>query len=143
MITDALCLLSNAQALTATAVSTNAYDLGGASRNVGAGEQLAIVFSVDVAAASDTGGTFQFGVITDDAEALGSNTNLTAIAIPQASLVAGFTFALAIPPLVAERYIGAEYTLGGTNPTVTVTAFIAPMSFAGKFIANPDGFTIV
>ena len=45
MITDAFLRLSDAQALTTTAVSTNTIDLG-VARDVGAGEEIYVYFTV-------------------------------------------------------------------------------------------------
>ena len=54
MYIDNLLKLSDAQALTATAVATNVVDLG-VARSVGNGEPMAVVFSVGVAADQTTG----------------------------------------------------------------------------------------
>ena len=47
---DAQTLLSDAQALTATAVSTNSYDKGAAGNDIANGQPLGIEITVDVAA---------------------------------------------------------------------------------------------
>ena len=50
---------------------------------------------------------------------------------------------LPIPPgSKTERYLGLQLTLGGTTPTITVDAFIAPLSFLGGWKAYADGFSI-
>lgn len=122
--------LSVAQALTATAVSTNAIDLGVASNFIGSGEPMTVFFNVTVAADVANGDeTYAFNLISDDAAALSSPTTLTgSFAIARATLTAGYRFAIAVPIGVAERYFGVQYTLGGTTPTLTISAHLVPRS---------------
>jgi hypothetical protein len=122
MIIDSLLELSDAQALTASADATNVVDLGSA-RQVGAGRPLFVHFSVDVAADfTTTDETYQFNIATGSAATLG--TVLNERAILAATLVAGYQFQMAIPVEALDRYIGVEYVLAGTTPTITVSAWI-------------------
>lgn len=137
-------LLSDSQALTATAVSTNAYDTGAANGegDLGSGEPMCIEFNVEVAADATTGDeTYTFAVIESAATNLGSATTLASRTIAASLLVAGYTFALAIPPTIL-RYVGANYTLAGTTPTVTVSANIKPLSMVEQRVVHPDAITI-
>jgi hypothetical protein len=146
MLYDAQTLLSDAQALTATANSANVYDCG-SDRNIGIGEALGVRVTVDVAADGTTGDeTYTVKVVTDDNAALSSATDVTgAVSIPRGS-AAGSTFIIPIPPnTTMERYIGLTYTLGGTTPTVTVTAAILPMSMidvSGSSVYYAAGYTV-
>ena len=87
MITDALLQLSSAQAVTASAVSTNTIDLGSAQDKSPGGEMFA-VFTIDESFATAT--SVQFQIITSAAANLGSPTVLAETpAIAIASLTAG------------------------------------------------------
>jgi len=60
-------------------------------------------------------------------------------------LVVGYKFAIPVPPTSAgddERYIGIRYTTAGTTPTITVSAFLTPMSMIDATVDYADGFTI-
>ena len=143
MLLDAQTLLSDAQALTATANSTNVYD-SGSDRNLGIGEPLAVKITCDVAIGGTTP-TATAKITTDDNSSLSSKTDLTG-AVSLAGLAAGGSVILVIPPdTVAERYIAVTYTLGGTSPTITVTAWIAPLSMldtSGASVYYAKGYTV-
>lgn len=125
MITDALLTLSSAQAVTASAVSTNTIDLT-AIRDVGAGEQVEVYFNVDTTVTAAGAATVNFQVITSAAAALTSPTILAQTdAIPKASLTAGVRFAIQVPRAQltekGQRYLGVQYTVA-TGP-LTAGAF--------------------
>jgi len=128
MILDKELLLSDEQAVTATAVSTNTIDLSAALRDIGAGEQIYAVVVVDVDFAAAGAATMVIGLITDDDEALSSPTTiLSTPAIGKAALTAGrVPIVIPVPPNIAERYLGLNYTVA-TGPMTAgkVTAFIA------------------
>jgi hypothetical protein len=144
MIIDAQCLLSDAQAVVADAVSTNNYDSGGAGNDITEGEPLGIGITVDVAADHTTGDeTYTFEAIEDDDAALGSPVILNSRTILAADLAVGSRHILPIPPGSKRlRYLGINYNVGGTTPTITVTAFIAPLSFLGGWKAHAKGYTV-
>lgn len=129
---DGECQLSASQAVTTDAVSTNAYDLGAAGIDIGVGEPLVVDVNVEVAADKATGDeTYSFEVIQSAASALSSPDVLVARTIPAATLVAGYTFQIEVPPgAVTKRYLGLNYNTGGTTPSITVSAFIQPRSMA-------------
>ena len=127
MLVDKELLLSNEQSLTATAVSTYSVNLG-AVRDVGKGKQLFVVVVIDTAVAvADAAKTLAISLITDDAEGLGSATTiLTLPTIAGSLLTAGRTpIVIAIPPGIAEQYLGLTYTLSTTFTAFKVTAFVA------------------
>lgn len=149
MILDAQTLLSDAQAVTADAASTNTIDLGNVTpkNDIGNGEPLVAVFTVDVAADATTGDeTYEFQVIQSANADLSSPDILVKTDtsyITRATLIAGYQLVLPIPPgLVTKRYLGAYYNVGGTTPTITVTASVVPQSFVPKIKSYADGFTI-
>lgn len=142
MFLDAYNQFSDSQALTATALSTNVIDLSTA-RSLGNGEPMCVVFNVEVAADQTTGDEdYTFAVeVASDAGITTARKELgrlifesgtpTAPALDADLLVAGFKFAIPLPPTTTgydERYIGVRYTLAGTTPTITVSAHLMPMS---------------
>lgn len=145
MILDSQLLFSDAQALTATAVSTNVIDLG-ADRDIGVGEPMAVVVSVDVAADFTTADeTYQIDVQTGSTV---TPTTVIARRIPvvtatPATNVLATGKKIVIPlPHDNERYLRLNYTLGGTTPTLTVTSWLSPLSMVDSNQQYPDGFTI-
>ena len=144
MIIDAQCLLSDAQAVTADAVSTNTYDSGAAGNDITEGEPLGIGITVDVAADFTTGDeTYTFEAIQDDDAALGSPLILASRAILASALTLGSRHVLPIPlGSKTLRYLGLNYNVAGTSPTITCTAFIAPLSFLGGWKAHAKGATV-
>lgn len=146
MMTDAQLLFSDAQAITADAASTNLIDLS-AARQIGQGEPMGIAILVDVAADfTTTDETYEFELQTDDNEAFSSAADVIAQTITAARLTAGSLHVIPISPSILpllERYIRLRYDVGGTTPTITVTAWLAPLStLAGRAPIYPDGFTI-
>jgi len=142
MITDKLLRVSEDQALTTTAVSTNTIDLS-VARDMGEGTDLFMNFAVTAAL---TGGTsVKFEVISSAAAALTSPTVIgSSDAIVSASLVAGKNVAVRVNPDIAgvgQRYIGARYTIVGTYTAGTVTAdVVASVQDGKKFYAS--GFVV-
>ena len=60
-------------------------------------------------------------------------------------LVAGFTFAIPIPPTDLDedgQFLGVEYTLAGTSPTITVDCWIAPLKDVDLYVSYADNVTI-
>lgn len=149
MFNDAQHQFSDAQALTVTAVSTNVIDLG-VDRNAGIGEPLCVLITVDVAADGTTGDeTYKFDLQTDDnvgfasPEILSSRTVSALPEIPRAAAAAGFKLVLDVPnDLRCERFLRMNYTLGGTTPTITVTAQLLPRSMVQAEAVYPRGYTI-
>jgi hypothetical protein len=143
MITDKLLRVSEDQALTTTAVSTNTIDLS-VARDMGEGQELFMNFAVTAAL---TGGTsVKFEVIQSASADLSSPTVIGSTdAVVTASLVAGYNTAVRVNPQIGskgQRYIGARYTISGTYSAGTVTAdVVATIQDGKKFYAS--GFTVV
>lgn len=143
MITDKLLRVSEAQALTTTAVSTDKIDLSTA-RDMGEGEDLFMVFTVGTAMAGGTSINFQ--VTVADNEALTTNATTIGMSgvILTAALTAGAQFMVRLNPLVGSlgrRYLGATYTIVGTMSAGTVTAdIVTDIQDGKKFYAS--GFTV-
>lgn len=141
MITDQLLRVSNAQAVTTTAVSTDTVDLGQA-RDIGAGENLYMNFTVGTAFAGGTSTEFQ--VISSASADLSSPTVLgSSGAIATAGLTAGKRLAVRVNPTIngnGQRYFGARYVVSGTNTAGTVTADVVHGVQDQKSYAS--GFTV-
>tara|TARA_R110000824_G_scaffold76487_6_gene193732 strand:+ start:241 stop:714 length:474 start_codon:yes stop_codon:yes gene_type:complete len=156
MYIDKLLKVSDAQAFTATAVGTNVIDLS-VARGIGNGEPMAMVFSVGVAADQTTGDedyTFDVEYATNAAQSTGAQLmgrrifesgTPTAPAQDADLLVAGFVFAIPIPPTTGTedgQFLGIRATLAGTTPTITVDAYVAPLADVSQYIAYADNVTI-
>lgn len=144
MFLDAQNLFSDAQAVTADATSTNVIDLKASSSNLGDGEPLAVLITVDVAADATTGDeTYEFEVHTDGVAAMSSSTELVARTIAASALTAGSQHVIPIPPGAAfEQFLALKYDVSGTTPTITVTAALLPLSMIQKQKAYADNIVI-
>jgi hypothetical protein len=149
MYIDAQQLFSDAQALAGTAVSTNVINLG-SLRFFATGEPVGVMFSVDVAAdVADADETYQFDIQTDDNAGFATPVVLARLAFgvagfPAASkLAAGYKFAISLPKCdLLESYLRVNYTLGGTTPSVTVTAHLVPLSMVPMEHTYADAIVI-
>lgn len=122
MIIDKLLQVSDAQAVTATAASTDVIDAGHAGRDIGAGEQLFAVFTVSEAAAAAGAATVVFAV-QDSANNSDFVSVVATAPIGKADLVVGKHIVLPLPPGM-RRYVRAHFTVA-TGPLT-----------AGKFSAQ-------
>ena len=143
MITDFQCVLSNAQALTATANSTNIYDTGSVYDSGRGIETMGVLVTVDVAADFTTGDeTYSFTVTTDNDVAFGSATTLVTKTVAAGALAAGDRVIIPLGVGI-EQYVRVTYTLGGTSPSVTVTTEFKAMSDIATETQNlPTGYTV-
>ncbi len=142
MILDKQLALSEAQAVTgaATSASTNLIDLSVLRPNLGSGKDLFVVVNVDVAAGGTTP-TMAVLIQTDDNEAFSSAaTILTGPTIAAAGLALSTQLVYQVPPTSMERYMRLAYTLGGTSPTITVSAHIVENYHLSPNYAS--GFTV-
>jgi hypothetical protein len=126
MYVDKFMLFSDAQAVTASAASTDYADLL-AVRNIGVGENLYVVVTVDVALTDgDSNSTVQVSLEGDSATTFTPDGSQVLFTIP-ALAAAGAKYIARISPDFASnyRYIRLYYTVAGGNLTTgTFTAFI-------------------
>jgi hypothetical protein len=147
MFSDNLLRLSSAQAFTSgTTVSTNTIDFGNPSvlRNVGDGVPMTLVIVVTTAASSANGNeTYEFDLIQSSSANLSSPDVLEQRVISRTALTAGTFVFLPIPPgAITKEYVGYQAVLGGTAPSVTVTAQLMPQNMIERFLAYAKGYTI-
>lgn len=129
MIIDSQLEFSNAQAVTATAISTNVYDqrvTANLLRDIGAGDDLYIAITCQEAALAAGAATVTFSLESDDNAGLSSATvHFATAAIGKAALVVGMNpIYIKLPVGSYERFLGVRYTVG-TGPLT-----------AGKFTAQ-------
>lgn len=127
MIFDNNLMFSDAQAVTATAASTNTIDLGatgrvlgdtnGVKRDVGKGEDVKLLVQVVEAfdsAAND--GTLKIDLELDSTETFTPDTSITLGTFTEAQLVAGFQTPFDdLPKGTDLRYARLKYTVGGSG----------------------------
>ena len=144
MYLDAQTLLSDSQAFSATAFSTNTYDSGAATDDISVGSVIGIGMTVDTAADFTTGDETYIMEVVQSANAnLSSPDVLNSMAILASALTLGAKHFLAIPPKrKTKRYLGLRLTLAGTTPSVTVTAWILPANMWQAEAVYPDNITI-
>ena len=141
MILDSLLKFSDAQALTATAVSTNVVPLS-LDRDIGIGEPMGVVITVGVAADSTTGDeTYQFQLQADDNDSFSSASVIGDVTVVAASLAAGDKVVIPIGHS-NEAFLRLNYVLGGTTPSVTVDALLQPLSMIDGTATYASGYSI-
>lgn len=115
-------LFSAAQAITATAASTNVIDTGS---NKDVGKYGDIPLLIQVVEGFNNLTSLTVTVQTDDNSAFSSAADVLSMTIPLASLVLGYKSPVITLPMKMERYIRLNYTVTGTAPTTgKVTAGI-------------------
>jgi hypothetical protein len=127
MYVDALLLFSDAQAVTAAAGSTNTVDLG-VVRNVGVGEELYVVVSVDVAFTDGSSDSTLTVELEGDSTDTITPDDVQRLFIIPALAAAGAKYIARISPGFAAnyRYLRLKYTPNNGNlSTGSLTAFIA------------------
>ncbi|WDA32585.1 Bbp16 family capsid cement protein [Klebsiella pneumoniae] len=122
MLLDQQALFSAAQAITATAASTNVIDTGS---NKDVGKYGDIPLLIQVVEGFNNLTSLTVTVQTDDNSAFSSAADVLSMTIPLASLVLGYKSPVITLPMKIERYIRLNYTVTGTAPTTgKVTAGI-------------------
>lgn len=144
MFIDNLLKVSSAQALSATAYSTDTVDSSQALRDVSVGEPLVLAVEVDTAADfTTTDETYEIQIVQSANSNLSSHDVLVSRVIDAADLSAGSLHY--IPFAIGNKdkqYLGVRYVLGGTSPSVTVSAFFQPQSMIQVNKVYADNITI-
>jgi hypothetical protein len=149
MLLDALLLLSAAQAVTASAVSTNTVDLK-AARDIAPGSDVYAVFDVDQTVTAAGAATVAFEIISSAAADLSSPTVLVSTApIGKAELTQGrrpialeITDTILASQPIGQRYLGVRYTVA-TGP-LTAGQFTCYFADEKPSVGKnyPSGFSV-
>jgi hypothetical protein len=122
MFIDKLLQVSNEQAVTATAASTDVIDFGQANPDTGMDDRSQMVITVDETATAAGAATVTFAIQDSADNSSFADVSVTA-AIAKATLVAGYQIVIPMPPKL-RRYCRVNYTVA-TGPLT-----------AGKFSAQ-------
>lgn len=125
MILSAQQIFSDDQVITASADSTNVIDLGVAgtpfgavaalNQDIGKGNKIPIL--IQVTEAFNTLTSLEIKISTGATTALG--TTVISKVVLLADLVVGYQFPVdVLPNEINERYLGIEYVVAGTPPTL-------------------------
>lgn len=138
MILNKNLILSDGQAITATAISENViqwngvdtapYETSAIARNLGAGTPVPILLQVIETFATLTSLTITLETADNAALSSGAVVLASSGAIAAASLTAGYRppFLRFMPDATMKEYLGLRYTVGGSNATAgQITAAIA------------------
>lgn len=136
MFIDKNLQVSNAQAVTASAASTDLINYGQANPNSGLDDRSSMVFTTDTAATAAGAATVVFSIQDCDTEG-GTYVDVVASgAIPKDSLVAGYQHILPMPTK-HRQYVRGYYTVA-TGP-LTAGAFSAQVvTGVQQNVAYPD-----
>lgn len=144
MILDEQNEYSKKQALSGagSVASTNIVDHG-SDRDLGVGEPMGVVITVDVAAdQADGDETYVAKLQVDSSSAFGSAVDQLSVTIPRTAL-AGDQFVIPInKDFKFDRFSRILYTLGGTTPSITVSAAMAPLKSIPAYKSYPKGYVI-
>ena len=115
MLFDAKLLMSNAQAITATAASTDIIDRGD-TKDVGRAGDIPLL--VQVVEAFNTLTSLTIELQTDDNSAFSTPRSLFTVVVPLADLKLGYQIPIITLPQKTERFLRLSYSIAGTNPTL-------------------------
>lgn len=114
MLFDAKLLMSNAQAITASAASTDIIDRGD-TKDVGRAGDIPLV--IQVVETFNTLTSLTIDLQTDDSQSFGSARSLYQVVVPLADLKIGYQTPVITLPQKTKRYLRVNYTVTGTAPT--------------------------
>lgn len=165
MLRDGQTTVWSSAALTATALSAFSYDtgaLGGAlpvtpltanapQNSLAEGEPMCFCIVVLVAPNVATGDeTYEFDIVSATTADLGTNLLTEAAytwtnARATTDLTAGKVLVLPLPPNLnpVQRYLGLKYIAAGTNPSITVTAWLTSMAMVQTYRAMGSAIVIL
>lgn len=135
MIIDKLLQVSDAQAVTASAASTDVIDFGQANPDVGMDGLSMMAITTKVAAAAAGAATVTFSVQDSADNSTWADVAVTA-AIPKATLVAGYQHVIPMPTKL-RRYCRVYYTVA-TGPLTAGTFSAQIVTGIQQNVAKPD-----
>ena len=151
---------SDAQSITATALSTNVYDTLGIAAGAGsvginggnvttdlgqAADIYLVLIATSAAAGGDSAKTLTVTLESDSTDNLATSATVhfSTGAITGANITAGARLAtLKLPHGLYERYLGLRYTVSASFTAFTVDAFLTTDP-AGVYRAYKTNFTVV
>lgn len=133
MVLDKNTMFSDAQAITASAPSTNVIDLGALGKTAFGGNQLKmnvghkrIPLLIQVVEDFATLTSLKVAVESDDNSGFSSAKEILSETIAVADLKAGYSSVIDKLPRIKERYVRINFTVNGSNATAgKITAGIA------------------
>jgi len=139
MITDAQLRLSNAQAVAGTGAlnSTNVIDLLSANRNLGRGQPMRLVLTVDTTL---VGGTQFQAQYVQSANADLSAPDVLVTGPTSVTPVAGTKILDIALPDNTKRYVGVIYGRTGTYTAGAVSAHLVSDSDANPYVPSITGY---
>ena len=141
MYVDSALEFSDAQALTATAVSTNVVPV---SANIGRGQPMAVVVTVGVAADyTSSNETYQVTIQTDSTAGMSSPTVIASSAVTNGDALPIGTKIVVPIGFDNEAFLRINYVLAGTSPTVTFDASLIPMNMIDSYASYADNVVIL
>lgn len=121
--------------------STNIVDLT-MDRNIGKGEPMAVVFTVTVAADfADADEVYTFRVETAPVEGFAGASFIGTQIVDAADLLEGDKVVIPIG-YDNQRFLRTDMLLAGTTPSITLSAFLQPMSMIDGVDDYESGFTV-
>lgn len=114
MLFDAKLLMSNTQAITASAASTDIIDRGD-TKDVGRAGDIPLV--IQIVETFNTLTSLTIDLQTDDSQSFGSARSLYQVVVPLADLKIGYQTPVITLPQKTKRYLRVNYTVTGTAPT--------------------------
>ena len=133
-------VMSDAQALTVTAVSTKSIDTQTALRNLGSGEEIDLVVTIPTTMTAGGAATLTTS-LQDSADNTAFVDVVLGPAVAVASLVAGFEVLRITLPRTLRRYIAMNYTVAtGPMTAGSITAYLT--DDRQDNVARPSGFTL-
>jgi len=142
MFIDVFNRFSDKQALTATALGSNEIDLG-VDGNLGIGTPMAVVITLGTAADdADADETYTVELQSDSDVGFGT-AKVIQSAVIERGAPAGSKVVVHVPASTsADRYLRLNYVLGGTSPSVEVTAFLIPVNMIDNYVDYKDAAVI-
>lgn len=144
MITDNLLRFSEEQAVTVTAISENVVDQG-ARRDVGEGQPLYVVFTINETFAALTSLTIDVDASAEAALTASTSIGNVVLTLAQGELDAGKQYFIQIRPQsasIGQQYLGVTYTVEGSAATAgKITADIV-LDIQDGLKHYPSGFTV-
>lgn len=139
MFIDKTLQVSNEQAVTATAASTDVIDFGQANPDVGMTDQCSMVITTDEAADAAGAATVTFSVQDSADNSTFADVAVTA-AIAKATLVAGYQHVIQMPTKL-RRYCRVYYTVA-TGPLTAGKFSAQVVTGVQQNVAKPDSTRI-